>query len=134
MEDAVEEATGGKGSKAKLTQAVAQRWVTICFMLLRVLQRWNALGRVYMNCSTVFPLTGKRNEVRWGFSRVFCFYPKGSKECSRSVVVPVWSRSLQVAVHVFGKYSERVPHMTVKAHSASHKFCKVAACYSPGEI
>ena len=80
-----------------------------------------------MNCSTVFPLTGKRNEVRWGFARVFSFYPKGSKECSRSVVVPVWSKSLQVAVHVFGKYSDRLPHMTVQAHSASHKFHDINA-------
>lgn len=71
LEDAVEEATGGKGSKAKLTQAVGQRWVTICFMLLRVLERWDPLGVVYMNCGKVFPLTGKRNEVRWEFSRVF---------------------------------------------------------------
>eukprot|EP00904_Undaria_pinnatifida_P011834 jgi/Undpi1/7781/HiC_scaffold_23.g10254.m1 len=70
LEDAVEEATGGKGSKAKLTQAVAQRWVTICFMLLRVLQRWDALGVVYMNCSTVLPLTGKRNELEEEYSIV----------------------------------------------------------------
>ena len=43
------------------------------------------------------------------------------------MVVPVWSRSLQVALHVFGKYADRVPHMTVKAHSASHKFHDIYA-------
>ena len=42
-------------------------------------------------------------------------------------MVPVWSRSLQVAVLVFGKYSDRVPHMTVQAHSASHKFHDINA-------
>ena len=84
-----------------------------------------------------FPLDGQEERGEVGISRVFSFYPKGSKECSRSVVVPVWSRSLQVAVHAFAKYSDRVPHMTVQAHSASHRFHdinKVAACYSPNEL
>ena len=52
---------------------------------------------------------------------------KVQKSVPESVVVPVWSRSLQVAVHVFGKYSGRVPHMTVKAHGASHKFHDIFA-------
>lgn len=55
--------TGGKGSKAKLSQAVAQRWISVCQMLLRVLERWDALKTFYLTKGEPFPLMGKKDEV-----------------------------------------------------------------------
>ncbi|CAM9530188.1 unnamed protein product, partial [Sphacelaria rigidula] len=40
LEDIIDEMSGGEGFKAKLSQAVAQRWISVCQMLLRVLERW----------------------------------------------------------------------------------------------
>lgn len=54
----------GPGSKAKLAQAVSQRWVSTCKMLRRVLERWDALRTFYIeHDSTPFPLDGREDEV-----------------------------------------------------------------------
>ena len=53
----------GKGSKAKLSQAVCQRWTSICKMLLRLLQKWPALVEVYVRKGLPFPLQDKKREV-----------------------------------------------------------------------
>ena len=55
----------GNGNRfgAKLSQAVVQRWVSICKMLFRLLQRWHAISKVYLNKGDAFPLGKRRDEV-----------------------------------------------------------------------
>lgn len=49
--------------RGKLSQAVIQRWVSLCKMLLRLLERWDAISHVYLNKGDVFPLGKRRDEV-----------------------------------------------------------------------
>jgi len=56
--------SNGKGCESKLTQPVSQRWTSICKMLMRLLQKWDALIKVYADKEKVFPLNGKKKEVR----------------------------------------------------------------------
>ena len=65
LEEIIEDISDGKASKAKLSQAAAQRWISMCKMLLRVLERWDALKRFYVEKEELFPLNGKKDEVRW---------------------------------------------------------------------
>ncbi|CAM9762552.1 unnamed protein product, partial [Sphacelaria rigidula] len=46
--DIIDEMLGGEGSKAKLSQAIAQRWISVCQMLQRILERWDALRTFYL--------------------------------------------------------------------------------------
>lgn len=61
MEELLDE--WGSTSNAKLSQAVVQRWVSICKMLLGLLQRWDAISKVYLHKGDVFPLAKRRTEV-----------------------------------------------------------------------
>lgn len=65
LEEMRNEASDGKESKAKLSQAVHQRWVSVEKMLPRFLSRWEIID---MYCrrerKVVFPLAGKKGEVR----------------------------------------------------------------------
>lgn len=64
LEDIIETISKGKGSNAKLSQAVTQRSISICKMLLRVLERWDALERFYLETEKhSFPLKDKKDEV-----------------------------------------------------------------------
>ncbi|CAM9198236.1 unnamed protein product [Hapterophycus canaliculatus] len=62
LEDALDAMSNGRGSKAKLSQAVAERWISICKTLLRLLQQWDALKNVYVSKDDPFPLAKLRNE------------------------------------------------------------------------
>ena len=64
LEDIIDTISEGKGSKAKLSQAVAQRWISTCKMLLRVLERWDALEDFYLQIKKqAFPLSNRKAEV-----------------------------------------------------------------------
>lgn len=65
LEDTVEAMSSGKGPKSKLSQAVTQRWTNICKMLMRFLQKWDALVAVYATKEKHFPLSGKKEEVSY---------------------------------------------------------------------
>lgn len=59
-----EEASDGKASKAKLSQAVHQRWVSLHRMLHGVLSNWEMLEMFYLKeRKTTFPLDGRKDEV-----------------------------------------------------------------------
>ena len=61
-----EEASDGKASKAKLSQAVHQRWVSLHRMLHGVLSNWEMLEMFYLKeRKTTFPLDGRKDEVWW---------------------------------------------------------------------
>ncbi|CAN0339225.1 unnamed protein product [Laminaria digitata] len=62
LENEVEILSDGKGSKAKLSQAVVQRWISICTMVLRLLQKWDALETCYVRKGDPFPLAKLRVE------------------------------------------------------------------------
>ncbi|CAN0488808.1 unnamed protein product, partial [Laminaria digitata] len=65
----IEAASDKKGSKAKLSQAVSQRWISLCKMLLRVLERWGVLERFYLEkAKQLFPLKGRKDEVEEMFA------------------------------------------------------------------
>ena len=64
LEDMIETAADKKGSNAKLSQAVSQRWISRCKMLLRALERWGVLERFYVEkAKQLFPLEGRKYEV-----------------------------------------------------------------------
>lgn len=63
LDEELEDVTNGKGVHSKLSQAVSQRWVSICKMLHRVLERWDAIGKVYLVNNEVFPLGKNKDEV-----------------------------------------------------------------------
>lgn len=64
LDNIIEDMSEGRGSKAKLAQAVSQRWVSTCKMMLRVLERWDALERFYLeNDKSQFPLKDRKDEV-----------------------------------------------------------------------
>lgn len=50
--------------KVKLSQVVVQRWISICKMLLALLERWESLQAFYTNKNEEFPLATLRTEVR----------------------------------------------------------------------
>ena len=64
VEDAITKWGKGKGAKSKLSQPVSQRWTSICMMLMRLLQKWDALVQVYAENDKAFPLDGRKKEVR----------------------------------------------------------------------
>lgn len=63
LEDEVEALSDSKRSKAKLSQAVVQRWISLCKMLLRLLERWLALETCYVRKGDPFPLAKLKDEV-----------------------------------------------------------------------
>lgn len=63
LDEELEAVTNGKGVVSKLPQAVVQRWVSMCKMLHRVLERWDALSKVYLQRNEVFPLGKSKSEV-----------------------------------------------------------------------
>ena len=64
LEDMVEAVSDEEGYKAKLSHAVSQRWVSICKMLLRFLERWDILENFYLEMGLqLFPLKGRKAEV-----------------------------------------------------------------------
>lgn len=64
LDNIITDLSGGEGSKAKLSQAVAQRWISTCKMMLRFLERWDALERFYLEQEKEqFPLKGRKDEV-----------------------------------------------------------------------
>ncbi|CAM9628292.1 unnamed protein product [Ectocarpus sp. 4 AP-2014] len=48
--------------EVKLSQAVVQRWISICKMLLALLERWESLQAFYANKNEEFPLATLRTE------------------------------------------------------------------------
>lgn len=68
LEDMIESASdrkaSRKGCKAKMSQAVSQRWISLCKMQRRVLERWDVLERFYLEqAKQLFPLKGRKDEV-----------------------------------------------------------------------
>lgn len=64
LEDMLDELSDGKGPKSKLSQAVLQRWISICKMLVRLLEKWDALEACYVRKGDPFPLGKRKDEVR----------------------------------------------------------------------
>jgi len=60
LEDTVEAMSSGKGPKSKLSQAVTQRWTSICKMLMRFLQKWDALVAVFVRKKSIFLSLARR--------------------------------------------------------------------------
>ncbi len=68
LEEMIALESNERASKANLFQAVAQRWISIAKMLLRVLESWSVLQKFYLEKKKEhFPLKGKKDEV--GFKR-----------------------------------------------------------------
>ncbi|CAN0307318.1 unnamed protein product, partial [Ectocarpus sp. 13 AM-2016] len=49
LEAVLEDLGNGDVPHGKLSHAVIQRWVSLCKMLLRLLERWDAISHVYLN-------------------------------------------------------------------------------------
>lgn len=74
LEDTLEKWSNGKRhSKTKLSQAVEQRWTSVCKMLMRLLQKWDAIVMIYGQKDKTFPLSGKKKEV--SSSCLQCYLP-----------------------------------------------------------
>lgn len=63
LETEIDILSAGKGSNAKLSQDIVQRWVRLCNMVLRLLQKWDAIETCYVRKGDHFPLGKLRVEV-----------------------------------------------------------------------
>ncbi|CAN0044929.1 unnamed protein product, partial [Ectocarpus sp. 12 AP-2014] len=68
LEAVLEDLGNGDVPRGKLSQAVIQRWVSLCKMLLRLVERWDVISHVYLNKDDVFPLGKRRDEFEEVYS------------------------------------------------------------------
>ncbi|CAB1096918.1 unnamed protein product [Ectocarpus sp. CCAP 1310/34] len=96
LEDTLEKASDGKRWKAKLSQAVSQRWISLCKMLLRILEQWVAIDKVYASNREKFPLGDLRREMEEVYSMLSEF--KAVIEYSQTTHEATAQKALEMTV------------------------------------